>query len=104
MSKAAYNKMAEGLAEALAIARGEAEPYKLHVPPEIDVRAIRDKAEMAQDRFRRHSASPCIKFASGSRGATGRSGRCGPICSLLGKIRSLCSTSCTAAIKRKSPA
>src|SRR3954451_15712088 len=51
MSKAAFNKIAEGLNEALAVARGEAEPYRLHVPPEIDVRAIRDKAEMTQDRF-----------------------------------------------------
>jgi len=51
MSKAAFNKIAEGLNEALAIARGEAQPYRLHIPPEIDVRAIRNKAGMTQDRF-----------------------------------------------------
>ncbi len=51
MSKAAFNKIAEGLNEALAVARGEAKPYRLHVPPEIDVRAIRNKAGMTQDRF-----------------------------------------------------
>ena len=38
MSTKAFDKIAEGLNEALAIARGEAKPAKLHVPPEIDVR------------------------------------------------------------------
>jgi hypothetical protein len=36
MSKNAFDKIAEGLGEALAIARGEAVPYRLHVPAEID--------------------------------------------------------------------
>ena len=40
MSTKAFDKIAEGLNEALAIARGEAKPAKLHVPPELDVRAI----------------------------------------------------------------
>lgn len=51
MSKKAYDKIAEGLTEALEIARGNAEPYRLHVPPELDVRSIRSKAGMSQDRF-----------------------------------------------------
>jgi putative transcriptional regulator len=51
MTKAAFDKIAEGLTEVLAIARGEAQPARLHVPPEIDVRAIRAKAHMSQDRF-----------------------------------------------------
>ena len=42
MSKKAFDKIAEGLNEALSIARGEAMPAKLHVPAEIDVRAICD--------------------------------------------------------------
>lgn len=41
MSKQVFDQIAEGLNEALAVARGEAEPYKLHVPAEIDVKAIR---------------------------------------------------------------
>ena len=49
MSKKAFDKIAEGLNEALAIAQGAAEPAKLHVPAEMDVRAIRLKAEMSQD-------------------------------------------------------
>lgn len=51
MTKAAFNKIAEGLIEALAIARGEVEPARLHVPPEIDVRAIRSRLGMTQDAF-----------------------------------------------------
>ena len=30
MSKKVFDQIAEGLQEALAVARGEAEPYKLH--------------------------------------------------------------------------
>jgi putative transcriptional regulator len=51
MSKAAFDKIAEGLTEALAVARGQAEPAGLHVPTEIDVRAIRLKAGMSQEAF-----------------------------------------------------
>jgi len=50
MSKA-FDKIAEGLSEAIAIARGEAKPAHLFIPPEIDVRAIRGKCEMSQDAF-----------------------------------------------------
>jgi putative transcriptional regulator len=51
MSKKAYEKIAEGLSEALAVARGEAKPAKLHVPAEIDVRAIRNRLGLSQDEF-----------------------------------------------------
>lgn len=51
MTKKAFDKIAEGLNEALAIARGEATPSKLRVPPEIDVRAIRAKTKLSQDDF-----------------------------------------------------
>ena len=38
---------------AQAIARGEADPatYKVHVPAEVDVRAIRTKLKMSQNAF-----------------------------------------------------
>lgn len=36
MSKKAFDKIAEGLTEALPIARGETKPAKLHIPPEIE--------------------------------------------------------------------
>lgn len=51
MTKKAFDKIAEGLKEALAVARGEKKPYKLHVPAEIDVRAIRAKLDLSQDDF-----------------------------------------------------
>lgn len=51
MSKRAHDKIAEGLKEAIAIARGEAKPAKLYVPPEIDVRTVRSKLDLSQDDF-----------------------------------------------------
>jgi putative transcriptional regulator len=51
MSKKAFDKIAEGLNEALSIARGETKPYKLHVPPEIDVPRIRRKLHLSQEDF-----------------------------------------------------
>lgn len=37
--------------EAVAIARGEKKPARLHIPPEIDVRRIRQKLELTQEVF-----------------------------------------------------
>lgn len=54
MSKRAFDKIAEGLTEAIAVARGEEKPAKLHVPPEIDVRATRRRLKMTQEDFARH--------------------------------------------------
>lgn len=51
MSKKAFDKIAEGLAEAIAVARGDAKPARLFIPPEIDVRAIRRNVGMSQDDF-----------------------------------------------------
>lgn len=51
MSKKVFDQIAEGLNEALAVARGEAEAYKLHVPAEVDVKAIRAKTGLSQKDF-----------------------------------------------------
>lgn len=51
MSKKAFDKIAAGLGEALEVARGNAKPSKLYVPPEISVRSIRQKLELSQDDF-----------------------------------------------------
>ena len=51
MARKAFDKIAKGLNEALAIANGEAHPAKLYVPPEIDVKAIRQKLDVSQDDF-----------------------------------------------------
>jgi putative transcriptional regulator len=39
MSKRAFDKIAEGIKEAIEIARGARKPAKLYVPPEIAMRA-----------------------------------------------------------------
>lgn len=51
MSKKAFDKIAAGLTEALEVARGNAKPAKLFVPPEMDVRAIRHKLDLSQEDF-----------------------------------------------------
>lgn len=51
MSKKVFDQIAGGLNEALAVARGEAVPYKLHVPAEIDVKAIRIRTGLTQKDF-----------------------------------------------------
>ena len=53
MSKRAFDKIRAGLGDAIAIARGEADPasYRVHVPAEIDVKAIRRKLGMSQAQF-----------------------------------------------------
>lgn len=51
MSKRAFDKIAAGLSEAIAIARHEAKPAKLFVPPEISVQKIRNKLQLSQDQF-----------------------------------------------------
>jgi len=51
MSKKAFDKIAEGLTEAVAIARGDMEPARIHVPADMDVRAIRAKTRLSQDSF-----------------------------------------------------
>jgi putative transcriptional regulator len=53
MSKRAFDKIRAGLEDAIAIARGEADPasYRVHVPAAIDVKAIRQKLGMSQAQF-----------------------------------------------------
>ncbi len=40
--------------EALVIAKGQAEPSRIFVPPPIDVAAIRKRTGLSQDKFARH--------------------------------------------------
>jgi len=53
MSKKAFDKIAAGLNGALAIARGEAEPatYRIHVPDDVDVKAVRTRLGLSQAKF-----------------------------------------------------
>lgn len=56
MTKDVFDQIAGGLEEALAVARGEAKPYKVHVPPEISVKDIRAKTGLTQKDFASHFA------------------------------------------------
>jgi len=53
MTKRAFDKIRDGLEDAIGIARGEADPasYRVHVPAEIDVKAIRRRLGMTQEQF-----------------------------------------------------
>ena len=55
MSKSVTDSIRRGLEQALAHARGEADlsQYRVHIPREIDVRAIRGKLGMTQEEFAR---------------------------------------------------
>lgn len=60
MSKA-FNKIKAGLEDAIAYAggKGNKEKYKVHIPAEVDVKAIRTKLGLSQDQFaRRFSFTP----------------------------------------------
>jgi len=51
MTKRAFDKIAAGLNESIAIARGEEAPARLHVPAELDVKSIRKKTGLSQENF-----------------------------------------------------
>jgi putative transcriptional regulator len=53
MSKKAFDKIAAGLADAVAIAKGEADPatYRVHVPADIDVVKIRKSMGLTREAF-----------------------------------------------------
>ncbi|EHP94898.1 helix-turn-helix domain-containing protein [Methylorubrum extorquens] len=51
MSKRAFDKIAEGLQESIAIARGERQAAKFHIPAEISVKAIRQRLKLSQEDF-----------------------------------------------------
>ena len=53
MSKRAFDKIAAGLKDAIAIARGEADraSYRVHVPADVDVGRIRRKLKLSQSEF-----------------------------------------------------
>lgn len=53
MSKKTFGKIEAGLNDAIQIAKGEANPatFKVHVPAHMDVKAIRGKTHLSQERF-----------------------------------------------------
>jgi putative transcriptional regulator len=53
VSKKAFEQIAAGLADAIAIARGEADPatYRVHAPADIDVLLIRRRLGLTREAF-----------------------------------------------------
>jgi len=53
VSKKAFDKIAAGLADAIAIARGEADPatYRVHTPTDVDVVKIRQSMGLTREAF-----------------------------------------------------
>lgn len=53
MKKSVFEGIMEGARDALAIAKGKAAPssYRIHVPPEMDVRKIRKSLNLTQQEF-----------------------------------------------------
>ena len=51
MTKRAFDKIAAGLQDAIAIAAGEIEPARLAVPMDMDVKAIRNRSGLSQEQF-----------------------------------------------------
>jgi putative transcriptional regulator len=53
MSKRAFDKMAAGLAAAISYADGSADrsAFRVHVPPQVEVKAIRGKLGLGQEAF-----------------------------------------------------
>jgi putative transcriptional regulator len=49
--KTAFDKMMQGLDEVESYLKGEAEGFKVHVPGEVDVKAIRNRLGLTQARF-----------------------------------------------------
>ena len=50
MTKAG-RRLIDAAREAVAIARGDKKPARLHIPPEIDVRSVRSKLGLSQEDF-----------------------------------------------------
>ncbi len=53
MTQKAFDKIAAGLLEAVEISAGRADPstYRVHVPKDVDVKAIRTKLGLSQAAF-----------------------------------------------------
>lgn len=72
MAKDIFNDIAAGLNDAIAIAQGRAErgTYRVHVPSNLDVRAIRRRAEMTQEAFAAAYGFPLTTLRDWEQGRT----------------------------------
>jgi putative transcriptional regulator len=74
--------MIRGLERALAIASGTAKKgtYVVHIPPEIDIKAIRGRLGMTQQEFANRFDFNINTLPTGSRAGAFPTGRRAPIC------------------------
>jgi putative transcriptional regulator len=68
MSKKTVNKIAAGVQEVAAIARGETVPAKTYVPPELDVRRLRRAQGLTQEEFSARYGLPVAMIRDWERG------------------------------------
>ena len=73
------SRLIQSAQEAVAIAKGEADPatYRVHVPADIDVKAIRKGLDLTQAEFAQRFGFPIAHCATWSRAAPGRTARRG---------------------------
>jgi putative transcriptional regulator len=69
MSKAG-KRLLRAAGEMRAIARGEARPVHVHVPPDVDVRAIRRRLELSQEAFASEFAFSIAQIRDWEQGRT----------------------------------
>jgi putative transcriptional regulator len=69
MSKAG-KRLLEAAQEMRAIARGEAKPVHVHVPPDVDVKAIRRRLELSQEAFASEFAFSIAQIRDWEQGRT----------------------------------
>jgi putative transcriptional regulator len=69
MSKAG-KRLIEAAQEMRAIARGETKPAHVHVPPDVDVKAIRRRLELSQEAFASEFAFSLAQIRDWEQGRT----------------------------------
>jgi putative transcriptional regulator len=70
MTKRAFDKIAAGLCDAIAIAKGEADPstYRVHVPSDVDVKSLRRRLGLSQEEFAQRYSFTCARVRDWEQG------------------------------------
>lgn len=70
MTKRAFDKIAAGLRDAIAIAKGEADPstYRVHVPSGVDVKSLRRRLGLSQQEFAHRYGFTCARVRDWEQG------------------------------------
>ena len=70
MTKRAFDKIAAGLRDAIAIAKGEADPstYRVHVPSDVDVKSLRRRLGLSQEEFAQRYGFTCARVRDWEQG------------------------------------